>query len=138
MRIGYQLLVLSLLFSAELHAQRRCTKGIPCGNTCIAANKTCRVGSTTPPRTATPQATAPQPRGDSVVRLLYGTSQSNADSIKSGTANDTLFVGSRVDGVFFLRTCLAAQDLAPENRRYFKTEKEALDAKYRRSRVPGC
>lgn len=37
----------ALIVSApsELHTQRRCTKGIPCGNSCIAANKTCRIGA---------------------------------------------------------------------------------------------
>ena len=38
--------VLTLGLSAfSLEAQKRCVKGIPCGNTCIAANKTCRIGT---------------------------------------------------------------------------------------------
>jgi hypothetical protein len=39
-------IVLSLsALSAEAGAQKRCTKGIPCGGTCISADKVCRVGS---------------------------------------------------------------------------------------------
>jgi hypothetical protein len=30
---------------APLHAQKNCTKGIPCGNTCISRDKVCHVGS---------------------------------------------------------------------------------------------
>jgi hypothetical protein len=58
--------VVALVPLSELEAQRRCTKGIPCGNTCIAANKTCRIGSppsrpapSTPARAAS--AAPPQP-----------------------------------------------------------------------------
>lgn len=117
-------LLLLVVMASPVEAQRRCTKGIPCGNSCIAATKTCRIGTTPAPKpeTATPPTAAP------IVPLpAAGT-----------TSKDTLFVGSRVDQVFFLRSCVAAQDLAPENRRYFRTEQEAFDAKYRRSRVPGC
>jgi hypothetical protein len=39
-------LVFSLLLVASpVVAQKNCTKGIPCGKTCISATKTCRVGS---------------------------------------------------------------------------------------------
>lgn len=64
---------LALLPLGEIEAQRRCTKGIPCGKTCIAANRTCRTGSppsrpapsplpraaaTAPPRSASPETSA--------------------------------------------------------------------------------
>jgi hypothetical protein len=51
---------------------------------------------------------------------------------------DSGFVGSRVDQVFYRRGCAAAEDIAPNNRRLFRTEQEAIAAGYRRSRVPGC
>jgi hypothetical protein len=42
----WTLVVLFLaLVSTSAEAQKRCVKGIPCGNTCISANKTCRIGS---------------------------------------------------------------------------------------------
>ena len=56
---------LSLLVVSNAEGQKHCRKGIPCGNTCIAANKVCRIGTpstpaTTPPLpTAAPARTAP-------------------------------------------------------------------------------
>ena len=53
---GLLTLVLGLLLAVPAEAQKNCTKGIPCGNTCISASKVCRVGTST--RTlASPQAT---------------------------------------------------------------------------------
>ena len=40
-----RVLVLLLVLAPPAAAQRNCTKGKPCGNTCIAVNRTCRVGS---------------------------------------------------------------------------------------------
>jgi hypothetical protein len=51
----------------EAEAQRNCSRGKPCGNTCIAQNRTCHVGTPTerptppPPARSTPAA-APPPR----------------------------------------------------------------------------
>ena len=56
------LVTVALLLAAPsiAEAQRRCTKGIPCGNTCIAAGRTCHVGTTpTPTRQDSTQATTP-------------------------------------------------------------------------------
>jgi hypothetical protein len=39
-------LTLTLAFSSVVEA-RNCTKGIPCGASCISANKTCRIGGST-------------------------------------------------------------------------------------------
>lgn len=52
--LGVTLLLAVVAKDAE--AQRRCTKGIPCGGSCIAATKTCRVGapSSEPTREPTP------------------------------------------------------------------------------------
>lgn len=43
-------LVLPALAWAPVGDGRNCTKGKPCGNTCIAANKTCRIGGGTATR----------------------------------------------------------------------------------------
>ncbi len=48
MRIAIRLAVGLLLTSVAADAQRVCKRGIPCGNTCIAANRTCRVGPAKP------------------------------------------------------------------------------------------
>ena len=42
--IGLIAVALVGLASTAADAQRVCKRGIPCGNTCIAANRTCRVG----------------------------------------------------------------------------------------------
>jgi hypothetical protein len=51
---------------------------------------------------------------------------------------DSSWVGSVADGVYFRRSCSAAQDLAPVNRRYFSSEAAAIAEGYRHSRTPGC
>ena len=40
-------LAICLAFTSFSHA-KNCRKGIPCGNSCISANKTCRIGSYAP------------------------------------------------------------------------------------------
>lgn len=45
----------------QASAQRNCTRGIPCGNTCIAAGLTCRVGTTPPPPPPKPAAAPAAP-----------------------------------------------------------------------------
>lgn len=44
MRIALSVLVIAL-FATSAEAQKRCVKGIPCGNSCISASKTCRIGT---------------------------------------------------------------------------------------------
>jgi beta-barrel assembly-enhancing protease len=54
------------------------------------------------------------------------------------SATSAPFAGSRVDQVYYLSTCPAALELASVNRRSFRNEQDALQAGYRRSRIPGC
>lgn len=112
------------LAASSADAQRRCTKGIPCGNSCIAANKVCRVGTSPAPREP---AAAP-----SRMDALLGQSASARDS--------ALFdwVGS-VDGQIYYRApCVMVTKLVPQERVYFRQESDALARGYRRSRVSGC
>lgn len=111
--------LLCAIHALPLGAQPQCKKGKPCGNSCIAANKTCHIG------TAAPQAKSI----DSAARLL---------TIPAKVTGDSAWVASFADGVYFLASCPAAQDLAPANRRYFKTEESAKVTGYRKSRTPGC
>ena len=47
--------VVALLVSTHsANAQKNCRKGIPCGRTCIAANKVCRIESGPPARAEAP------------------------------------------------------------------------------------
>lgn len=98
--------------STEVLAAPNCKKGIPCGNTCIAANRTCRIESA--PQPARPQAPRAAP---------------------SGAA---LWIASEADRVYFAPGCPAAADISQENRRVFRDEQSAAAAGYRRSRMPGC
>jgi len=50
----------------------------------------------------------------------------------------SLYIGSKADSVYFGKWCTAANDLAASNRRYFKTEADAIAAHFRRSSVPSC
>lgn len=58
-------LVVSTAFGLPAYAQKNCRKGIPCGNSCISAKKTCRIGSgtarTSPPRRTAPRTAVPPP-----------------------------------------------------------------------------
>ena len=104
--------IMAALAPSAVAAQKNCRKGIPCGNTCIAADKVCRIGGTPPaPRT---------------------------DPRPLGTASGTIFVGSKAVRVYFLAGCPAALDLAPRNTREFPSAEDAQRAGYRRSRVDGC
>lgn len=62
----------------------------------------------------------------------------SAPTTQPPLVGDSAWVGSRVDQVFYRRDCVAAQEVGANNRRYFRSEQEALAAGYRRSRIPGC
>ena len=106
-------------FPVVADAQKRCVKGKPCGNTCIAVNKTCHVETPSyspPPSQAPPAAVAaPAEPGDSL-----------------------RWVASSRGQVYYRRGCSNANRLALENRVYFHTEKVAQQAGYRRSTSRGC
>ncbi|MGH8542112.1 MAG: hypothetical protein ACREX3_00355 [Gammaproteobacteria bacterium] len=114
------LLVVGFLIAlpAVVDAQRRCVKGKPCGRTCIAVNKTCRVEtpSYTPPSTQPNQAAA--------------AAKEPGDSLR--------WVASSRGQVYYKRGCSSANRLAPQNRIYFRSEAEAQRAGYRRSTSRGC
>lgn len=84
--------------------------------TCIAANRTCHVGTpaAAPPAQA-PQAAAAEP---SVTTYPW--------------------VASSRGQVYYRRGCSNANNLARENRRYFRTEEAARAAGYRRSKSRTC
>jgi hypothetical protein len=206
-------LAFAFVFAPQAGAQPNCRKGIPCGNSCIAANKVCRIGPGSA-RDAAPNVSpdgAAQPLGfasvsaladrsnprlpwvvrasggpyyrngcagaarvppaqrlyfrteDEVRRIGFAaaTDRENAcdakarawhqASVDSARASqvlsprvptevppDSAWVGSVADGVYFRRSCATAQDLAPSNRKYFRSEAAAVAEGYRRSRTSGC
>lgn len=117
MRRYLLLLVVALLLpfvSAE--AQKNCKKGIPCGNSCISATKTCRIGS---PTTATRANTAQE--------------VASADSYSSDG-----WVASTRGNTYYRAGCSGANKLSSANKVYFATEELARAAGYTRSRTKGC
>ena len=116
MRHFAALLALLLLVAAPAEAQKRCKKGIPCGNSCISATKTCRVGGGS--------SSAPQ-RGEPSV-----TPQPLATAAPAST--DAPWVASSRGSTYYRRGCSAARKLSQANLLFFKTEAEAQKASYRR------
>ena len=121
------LIGLSLATVDDLEAQRRCVKGKPCGNTCIAQNRTCRVG--TPPSEPTrPPVSRPAPAEPPTTER----GQASAP-VTSGP-----WVASRRGTTYYRNGCSGGNQLAAQNRIYFRTEEEAQAAGYRRSSQRGC
>lgn len=120
---GFVAIVAALFLAPPAEAQKQCRKGIPCGNTCIAATKTCRVGSgeATPATTASPRAetAVPTPAPDTV-------------SVPAP------WIASSRGSTYYRNGCTGARRLSPANRIFFATEEEAQRAGYRRSRTEGC
>lgn len=115
-------------------AQKHCSKGIPCGNTCISAKNVCHIGASPSAANAATGVVANSASTPPAAPLPLTT----GGTIPAATAGEYAWVGSFADGVYFRADCPAAQDLAPANRRYFRTIQDAEGAGFRRSRTPGC
>ena len=103
-------------------AQKNCRKGIPCGNSCISATKTCRIR--TAPALAPEKATAEKATAHPV----------------AGTAarTDAPWVASSRGTTYYRSGCSSAKRLSAKNLIYFETEDQAKEAGYKRSRSKGC
>ena len=115
------LVVAALAAFSPPAAAQVCRTGKPCGNTCIARNRTCRVGAGT--ARAAPGSTAPLP------------------SVSSGTVTvpaGALFVASSRGQVYYATSCSAWRSLTAANLIWFSTREEAAGAGYRASTSPGC
>ena len=122
-RALFTCLGLTLLVLSNAEGQNNCRKGIPCGNTCIAANKVCRIGTPSTPATTPPLPTAAPTR---------------SDSNTVGPTNNAAWVASSRGRTYYRRGCRTANRLSPANLIYFRTEEEAQQAGYRRSTSRGC
>jgi len=71
-------------------------------------------------------------------RPLVGAVTTPDTSPPAATAAAFPWVGSAADHIYFRARCAPAQDLAPVNRRYFRSSHEAEQAGYRRSQTHGC
>jgi endonuclease YncB( thermonuclease family) len=119
-RVLLALLVWALL--PETGSAQVCTKGKPCGNTCIAQNRTCRVGpgTTRAAGTATTPATPAAPPPQTAV------------------PEGALFVASTRGTTYYFVGCSGWRGLAQANLRWFRSREEAVAAGLRRSTQSGC
>ena len=104
-----------LAFPTSLSAQKRCVKGKPCGNTCIAANRTCHIPST--PKPADTSRRAP---------ISSGVVTPAAAGPNSPTLPDSLLPWLAVSNglLYYASACSGAQDIPTSNRRYFRSTAE--------------
>jgi len=116
-RLVLVVIALVLVSGSAAEAQKRCKKGIPCGNTCISADKVCRTG-----QSSSGGASDPSP----------STSASAVDPAQAK------WVASSRGTKYYLATCAAGKRLSPANLVSFKTEEEARKVGYSRSTQKGC
>ena len=118
-RALFGILGLSLLVVGNAEGQKNCRKGIPCGNTCIAANKVCHVGTPSTSPTTSPAS-------------------ARSDSAAVAPDQNMAWVASSRGHTYYRHGCSSATSLSPANLIYFRTEEEAQRAGYRRSTSKGC
>src|SRR5438477_10345888 len=107
----FTFLGLSLLAPSNAEGQKNCRKGIPCGNTCIAANKVCHVGTpSTPPTTSSTPA--------------------RSDSTTVAPTTNTACVAPSRGHTYYRHGCTTATRLSPATFIYFGTEEDASRARY--------
>jgi endonuclease YncB( thermonuclease family) len=111
------LVLLGLPSAAE--AQKRCVKGKPCGNTCIAATATCRVGAGSATSAGTTTTTPSAPTSASVPEGMH-------------------YVASARGTTYYYVGCSGWKSLSAANLRWFKTVDEARAAGLRPSAQAGC
>ena len=126
MRFTAALVFACLLWPLGIEAQPNCKKGKPCGNSCIAQNKTCRIGATPTP-TATPLV-------DAKVAPLASV---GSVAVKDLNAPWVAFK----DGSIYYRNvmgCEVARVPVKAERVYFKSEEDAKRAGLAASKEAGC
>jgi hypothetical protein len=142
---------LAMGLEAPASAAPNCKKGKPCGNSCIAMNRTCHLDqaprederSRRPPEAPTtvqqlnPSGQPPAAPGVAPATVApAATPRPVPPSPAPGAAG--LWMASEADRVYFAPGCPAAADIGPANRRYFPDEGAAQAAGFRRSSIPGC
>ena len=125
------LLSAALFATTPLNAQKNCSKGIPCGNSCISALKVCRIGSpaAAPVPRYDPQPTSTRPAYVAPVPVTSATPV-------AATPGIVQWIGQPHGRVYYRASCQAAKEL-PEPI-YFSTAVAAEQLGYRRSQVPAC
>lgn len=137
--------VLSLcLYASDAVAQKRCVKGKPCGNTCIAAYKTCHIGTqekqgtVTRPTFGDPSPLNPTPRDPksrATAPVRTQRKQKGSDII---IPEGTQYIGWIPGRIYYWAGCDAWKNLPAEDLVFFRTADEADRARYIPSGMKGC
>lgn len=119
-RLSVAYVGLLVLAPAVVFAQPNCKKGKPCGSSCIAANRTCRIGSSSPSPAPAPAPTPPAPQ------TLLSRPESIATApatTPAAAAVDTLlpWVVSATGATYYASACAGASRVAA-NRLFFRSE----------------
>jgi hypothetical protein len=125
-RIVVLVALLGSALAAPLLAQKNCTKGKPCGRTCIARDKICRIGSSPP----VPAATA-----------APSSSEAAAQEVPLGGSRDSVaweWVASTASKYFYRNTRSCAAPVAQVARIYFRTEESAVGAGFEKTSTRAC
>ena len=121
----FLVIAFAVLLAVPLHAQPNCKKGKPCGNSCIAQNKTCRIGTSTP-------APAAAPAGQAAPLAAI-----SATAVRDINSPWVAFK----DGSIYYRNvmgCEVARVPVKAERVYFRSEEDARRAGLAASREAGC
>ncbi len=113
-------LALIMLAAPTVSEAQVCTRGKPCGNSCIARDRVCRAG----PGTARQGGSNPAPVPAAAPSV----------TVPEGAT----FVASSRGQVYYWVGCSAWRQLAQTNLRFFRTRAEAEAAGYRPSTTRGC
>ena len=100
-------------------AQRNCVKGKPCGKSCIAKNKTCRIST---PKTKSANKSNARP------------SASRSTTVPANVK----YVASSRGRVYYPTTCAAWRSLSKNNLRFFETAEDAVSAGYSFTTSSAC
>jgi hypothetical protein len=128
MGIVTKIAVLAILAGAlapGVAESKNCRKGKPCGNSCIARSKTCRIG--------TPSQRAPSPAAYAGERSAPPPRPSAA-----GTAEPVVWIGLRANRHAYRADCPMLRDFDADQRVYFDTRAAALAAGYSVAAGNGC
>ncbi len=127
--------LLILCGASALSAQPNCRKGKPCGNTCIAQNRTCRIAPAgeSPSRHPAPDTGRASARG--LLAAPVGTMRD--DSLR---AQLLPWIAVEDRRVYYASACAGASGIPFAQRRYFRAEETLQRIGYRRAEVAaeGC
>lgn len=124
-RLG--LAIAGILCVAQPAVAANCKKGKPCGNSCIAQNKVCRIGTTNAPATYRPR---PVLSTASFADLGPGTEVRRNEPV--------VWIGIKANKHLYRPDCPFVRDFGTEQRAYFNTLADAFHQGYTKAADDGC